>query len=126
MARRVNTKFVMVLGGVLLVGAGTVLAIVGRNAWNNRNPDWLKKMGDESLASKDLAKALWYYARAADASSRSHREGTDELYTQLGDLSMKLSAQSTDSLESTKYYRGAQDSWKRALTENAGYVPARE
>src|ERR1035437_253506 len=123
MARRVNTKFVIILGTVLFLGAGAVLAVVGRNMLHNRDPVYLTQLGDEALAKDDLEKGIYYYQRAADESSKSHRPGTDKLYDKLGDLSLKLSARTANPVESSQRYGQAQASWRRALTENASYVP---
>ena len=48
------------------------------------------------------------------------------LYTKFGDLSMQLSSQTTSPVDSGKWYLTAQTAWRRALTENASYVPARQ
>lgn len=69
MASRVNTKFVIILGVVLLALVG-VAAFVGAKAMSKSSDD-LVRLGDEAGKAGDWAKAASFYGRAVNKDQRN-------------------------------------------------------
>ena len=124
MARRVNTRFVMLLGSGLLLA---VVVVGSYGVWRylrNRDPVHLAKVAEaaEARAAKykvgdaenidALKQAADYYNMAAIASSKKHREGTEQLYMKVADLEMRLSALVGNPTEAQGYYGAAQSAWR--------------
>src|SRR4051812_19139515 len=91
MARRVNTKFVIILGACV---AAAGMGVAGKLGWNyleNQNPDALKAKGEAQEKAGDLKAAVSSFGRAGEAASRKHLVGADDLFVHMAELSMKIS-----------------------------------
>src|SRR5690242_2600720 len=140
MARRVNTKFVVLLGSGLVLAAGVLVVVLGSRYLANHDPAHLRKLAEQAEAKaakepgkpgdiekiKEINVARVYYNRAADELSKRHKEGAEELYMKVAELGMQLSALAGNATEARAYYEQAKAGWSRALTENPRYLPAQE
>ncbi len=125
MARQVNTRFVLILGGVL---AGLSILVVGvfslrkipffQNLMQH-DPHLLINQAEEALKQGDKNTAIGYFNQAVPQALRTHMPQTERLFLRLGDVNYDAS---TDS----DHYRNALDSWQRALLMNPKFKDAQE
>ncbi len=126
MARRVNTKFVIGLSSVLVIGMGGALYVVGSYYFKQRNPVYLTARAQEAEKKGDLNVALSLYSRAAQRAVEKHTESADEMCMRAGDLAMKMSETEKERLRAQSLYASARQAWEMALTENPHFLPARD
>ena len=130
MARRVNTKFVVILSSALAGAVGVYLAVWAYNRIQQGNPDVVRGRAEaaEKRAAQetdntaqrlvDLKLAVENYVRAASLLSVKHRPGADELFKQAADLCMRISKEGQTQEDVVRYYQNALADYKRAQLEN--------
>ncbi len=111
MARRVNTKFLIIL--TLVVGGGGVAALVATKFLLKPNPDALVQQSDEALAAGDLDEGARFLQRAIGA-----RPGDPTLRVRLGDVWLQQSRTDSDAP------RRAMQAWNSALEVDPTHQPA--
>src|SRR5438874_1078261 len=124
MARRVNTKFVVILGAVLLLGAVGVTAVMYKGFFKGRDPKFLQAQAEEAEKKGDLQAAHRFWGLTASQLSIRHDPKAADAYDKFGDLSMTLSGTTAETFDAQRYYMTAMDAWKHAKTENPQYLPA--
>lgn len=113
MARKVNTRFVILLASVL---GAMVLGAGGWALWkynDNRNPVSLEAKGDREQARGNFNAAMNYYARAASQSGGV--PGEDRRWEKYANLCFEQSAGRSD------LYVAALAGWDRVLKANPGH-----
>ncbi len=111
MARRVNTKFLIIL--TLIIGGGAVAALVVQKFVLKKDPVALERQADEALANNELQDAARYLQQAIGA-----KPGDPALRVKLGDLYIQQTGEDADAL------RRAMGAWKSALEVDTRYLPA--
>jgi len=118
MARRVNTKFVV----LLVASVGTVcvvlLGVLGLRWYHNHDPATLKARGEVAEKAGRLKEAAGDYGRAANQLSQKHELGADELYVRAAELSMKISQSADNVDDAINFYDSAIADYQAASTEN--------
>ncbi|MGN6367203.1 MAG: tetratricopeptide repeat protein [Phycisphaerae bacterium] len=126
MARKVNTRFVIILGttlGVVGIGGG---AYVGVSMLRNRNPAYLMAQGEALEKQGDLSKAYTMYHKAVIRAAATHMPQGEDLCMKTAEMALKLSEQQTDRDSAQQFWRDARGIWAQALVINPRYLPARE
>lgn len=114
--RRVDTKFVLVLGGILLVGGGIGGYFVVQSYLRDRDPVYLTRQAQLAETSGDVDMALGYYAKAWNRSTSDKEK--------LGMKAAELCYDNSD--KDPKYYNGALTWWQRVIQENRNNLPAQQ
>ena len=132
MARRVNTRFVIMMAATLGVLGSTVGGWMLYNKLRHRNPEYLKAQGE--LHEKDgLAKleanqtqdgiealklAVINYSAAANRMSVSHVSGADAVYAHGAELCELISKKAINQDDVVRYYQASTQLLGAALSEN--------
>ncbi len=120
MARRVNKTFVIGLGIVLLLLAGTVSVIVISKSIKDQDPAVLAKRAAEAETAGDIKSAMTFTLKAAEAASKKGTGNADVLYMKLGDLYMSQSGKDPN------LFAAARKMWEKAQSENPKNMNARQ
>src|SRR3954466_2439356 len=121
MARKVNTRFVIILGatlGVVGLGGG---GYIGWNILRNHDPVYLMSQGDAFEKQGDLTKAYTMYHRAVVRASANHMQDGEALCMKTAEMALKLSEQQTDRAAAQQFWRDARGIWQQALIINPRY-----
>jgi tetratricopeptide (TPR) repeat protein len=118
MARRVNTKFVVMLSVALGAAASVVVGVVGYRMLERRNPDVYRRRAEAALQAGDLKAAASNFQTEARLAARRHRPGIDAIYAQAGDLNMKVARDAQTQEDAVQFYQNAMDCYRAALGEN--------
>ncbi len=111
MARRVNTKFLVIL--TLIIGGGAVLALVAKKTIFKKDPVALARQAEEALAQGDLDNSARYLQQAIGA-----KPSDPDLRVRLGDVWVRQLSGDSDAL------RRAMGAWNSALEVDTHYLPA--
>jgi tetratricopeptide (TPR) repeat protein len=126
MARRVNTRFVVVLSAALVAAVAAVVGIKLVH-WSQQNdPDRAKARGEAAEKAGDLKAAILDYRRAAFLLSQKHRSGADPLYAYTAELCMKVSRNAQTQEDAVRYFQTAMECYRAALQENPRNVAVNE
>lgn len=112
--RRVDTKFVLTLGGILLVAGGVAGGYGLTNYLHQRDPVWLTQRGDEALGKGDIKQASQFYATAW---VRAKGEDKKNRGTKLADFYYDQSE------TNTMYYSAAFEAWNKLVQEDRFNTP---
>jgi tetratricopeptide (TPR) repeat protein len=126
MARRVNTKFVVILSAALVGAAGLALSAWIYREVRRNNPELAKARAAAAEKSGDLKTAVQYYQRAAFLMSQKHQPDADKLYAQTAELCMKISRDAKTQEDAVRYFQGAMECYRAALQENPRNVSVNE
>ncbi|HEY4330814.1 MAG TPA: tetratricopeptide repeat protein [Phycisphaerae bacterium] len=132
MARRVNTKFVVImaasLAGAVAVGGGVMLY----SRWHGKDPAVVKvnaeaqeKDGLEKMAAgktpegiKSLKMAVDNFAWAGSLTAKNHLTGADLLFAHAAELCEKISKTALSQEDAIRYYQLTGIYYDQALNEN--------
>ena len=118
MARRVNTKFVVILSAAV-VGTVGIFGGVRFYSWSQaHNPTVVLAKGESAEKAGDLKTAVMNFSNAAQLMSVKHLSGADDVFARSADLCMKISREAQSQEDAVRYYQMALDNYSRALTEN--------
>src|SRR4051812_15529035 len=95
MARRVNTKFVIMMSvslGAVAAGLGGMKAV---QMWRVRDPELMKAQGEAAQKAGNKKLAIDRFSRAAGLLAGKHVAGADVYYKRAGDLCEDI-AEGTD------------------------------
>jgi cellulose synthase operon protein C len=113
MARRVNTKFLIIL--TLVVGGGAVAALFAREVLFKKDPDALVAQSDAALQQGNLDESIRLLQQAVGA-----KPSDPTLRVRLGDLQVQLAGRDNDAI------RRALAAWNSALEVDPAHMPALE
>lgn len=113
MARRINTRFLIIL--TLVVGGLVVGLFAARQFLFKKDPDELVRSAEQKIAAGELNSAVYDLGGAINA-----RPGDPELRIRLGDLYVMMKKEDGD------WQRKALGAWNSALQVDPNYVPALE
>ncbi|MCL2645500.1 MAG: tetratricopeptide repeat protein [Phycisphaerales bacterium] len=125
MARQVNTRFVVILGGGLCLGIAVVVTVFLYMRYVDRDPVRNKELAVEAEQKGNLKEALRLYEKAANRLAQTRSLGADALCTKVGDMAMAMSATS-DVLDAEALYAKALGYWNLARQQNPRYLSAQE
>src|SRR5437868_5641409 len=103
MARRVNTKFVVIMCAAVAAAAGGVFGLKIYRNHKAQDPVALKQKADAEEKAGDLKKAAGYLAQAAAFAAKKHMMGADEMYAHTADLCMTISKSAKSDDDAIEY-----------------------
>ncbi len=119
MAKRVNTRFLMILIVVLIAIIGGLAGVYYVLIKINNNPTRLVAEAKAALKKKDMELARSLYQQAAVVSLREHLPQAAEILLKLGDLNYQTTA------KNIQRYRAALSDWHAAISQNPNLLAAR-
>jgi len=120
MAKRVNAKFVVILGGSLAVAACGAAGGLVYKYLHAVDMDKEEQLAAAAEKQGDMDTAMLHYRAAANEAIKRHAIKATDYLTKLGNLSYGTSGGHPER------YRAALAYWKKALVENPNYKPAQE
>lgn len=119
MARtRVNTKFVVGLGGGVLLVAVIASGAWLSSWWRERDPAVLLALAEKAEKAGDNNAEMKLLLRAANRAQATHQPGSDQLFMRVGDMYMAASD------KDARLYDAGLSAWRRALAENPRNIAA--
>ncbi|MGC8624162.1 MAG: tetratricopeptide repeat protein, partial [Phycisphaerae bacterium] len=119
MAKRVNTRFLMILIVVLIAIIGGIAGVYYILIKINNNPTRLVAEAKAALKKNDTELARSLYQQAAVVALREHLPQAAEILLKLGDLNYQTTAQNI------QRYRAALSDWHAAIAQNPNLLSAR-